>query len=137
MDKQADHNLQDIPSRALAKDRPAHGTGNLILGLGVILLIGFIFGAITDKIILLSAILMLAMIPLQMINGLFLLPAVKKMLPEHTERLQKLVWIHCLLAPLASFLALFNTIYSIFTNRITWRGVTYEMRSPTETIVLD
>lgn len=115
----------------------AYGTGNLILGLGVILLIGFIFGAITDKMILMAAILMLSMIPLQMINGLFLLPAVKEMLPEHSERLQKLIWIYCLLAPLASFLALFNTIYSLFTNRITWRGVTYEMRSPAETIVCD
>jgi len=113
----------------------AHGIGNIILGLGTVLLAGFLIGITTDKNILLASILMLSMIPMEMINGLFLLPAVKKMLPDHRERIQKLTWIYCLLAPLASLLALFNTIYSLFTNRITWRGVTYEMKSPTETIV--
>ena len=113
----------------------AHGIGNIILGLGMVLLAGFLFGMVADKKILLASILMLSMIPMEMINGLFLLPAVKKMLPYHRERIQKLTWIYCLLAPLASLLALFNTIYSLFTNHITWRGVTYEMKSPTETIV--
>ena len=113
----------------------AHGIGNIILGLGIVLLAGFLFGIVTDKNILLASILMLSIIPMEMTNGLFLLPAVKRMLPDHRERIQKLTWIYCLLAPLASFLALFNTIYSLFTNRITWRGVTYEMKSPTETIV--
>lgn len=113
----------------------AHGIGNIILGLGMVLLAGFLLGMVTDKNILLASILMLSMIPMEMINGLFLLPAVKKMLPDHRKRIQKLTWIYCLLAPLASLLALFNTIDSLFTNRITWRGVTYEMRSPTETIV--
>ena len=113
----------------------AHGIGNIILALGTVLLAGFLIGITTDKNILLASILMLSMIPMEMINGLILLPAVKKMLPDHRERIQKLTWIYCLLAPLASLLALFNTIYSLFTNRITWRGVTYEMKSPTETIV--
>ena len=113
----------------------AHGIGNIILALGTVLLAGFLIGITTDKNILLASILMLSMIPMEMINGLILLPAVKKMLPDHRERIQKLTWIYCLLAPLASLLALFNTVYSLFTNRITWRGVTYEMRSPTETIV--
>ena len=115
----------------------AHGIGNLILGLGTVLLASFLLGIVTDKNILFASILMLAMIPMEMINGLFLLPAVRKMLPDHRERIWKLVWIYCLLAPLASLLALYNTIYSLFTNRITWRGVTYEMRSPTETIVCE
>jgi len=115
----------------------AHGIGNLMLGLGIVLLASFLLGMITDKNILLASILMLAVIPMEMINGLFLLPAVKKMLPDYREKIQKLVWIYCLLAPLASLLALFNTIYSLFTNRITWRGVTYEMKSPTETIVCE
>ena len=113
----------------------AHGIGNIILGLGTVLLAGFLIGMTTDKNILLASILILSMIPMEMINGLILLPAVKKMMPDHRKRIHKLTWIYCLLAPLASLLALFNTIYSLFTNRITWRGVTYEMKSPTETIV--
>ncbi len=68
---------------------------------------------------LFSSILMLSMIPMEMLNGLILLPAVKKMLPDHQERIQKLTRVYCLLAPLASMLALYNTIYSPFTNRIT------------------
>jgi len=113
----------------------AHGVINIILGLGTILLAGFLMGMIADERILLSSILMLAAIPLEMINGLFLFPAAKKMMPDHSEKIRKLVWKYCLMAPLASFLVFLNTIYSLFTNRITWRGIKYEMRSPTETII--
>ncbi|MBK8576225.1 MAG: hypothetical protein IPN90_11300 [Elusimicrobia bacterium] len=37
---------------------------------------------------------------------------------------------------MAPFLSLTNTINSLFTNRITWRGIQYEMRSPWETVIL-
>ena len=59
------------------------------------------------------------------------------MLPEHKNKLQKSVIIYCFMAPVASILALVNSIYSLFTNKITWRGITYEMKSVNETIVCD
>ncbi|WP_031387417.1 glycosyltransferase [Desulfonatronum thiodismutans] len=114
----------------------AHCVGNAILVLGVALLVGYALGWAADPLILVAALLMLAIIPMEMLNGLVLLPAVLEMLPEHRRQLVRLFPAYCLLAPPASILALMNTIYSLFTNRITWRGVTYEMRSPTETIVI-
>ncbi|WP_045221325.1 glycosyltransferase [Desulfonatronum thioautotrophicum] len=114
----------------------AHCVGNVILLLGMVLLLGYLLDWIADPLILLSSLLMLAIIPMEMLNGLVLLPAVLAMLPEHRRKLVRLFPAYCLLAPLASILALVNTISSFFTNRITWRGVTYEMRSPTETIVI-
>lgn len=114
----------------------AHCLGNAILVLGVGLLIGYVLGWTADPVILVSSIMMLAIVPMEMLNGLVLLPAIKSMLPELREQLQRLVPAYCLLAPAASFLALANTVHSLFTNRITWRGVTYEMRSPSETIVV-
>jgi len=28
------------------------------------------------------------------------------------------------------------TLYSLLTNRIQWRGITYELKSPTETLII-
>lgn len=114
----------------------AHGVGNAILVLGIVLLASHLLGWTADPVILVSSLLMLAIIPMEILNGLVLLPAILEMLPQHRRRLARLFPAYCLLAPPASLLALVNTIYSLFTNRITWRGVTYEMRSPAETIVV-
>jgi ceramide glucosyltransferase len=114
----------------------AHCVGNAILVLGVALLMGYVLGWTAQPLLLVSSLMMLAIIPMEMLNGLVLLPAILKMLPEHRREIARLFPAYCLLAPAASLLALVNTVYSLFTNRITWRGVTYEMRSPTETIVI-
>ncbi|MFW6315257.1 MAG: glycosyltransferase [Desulfohalobiaceae bacterium] len=114
----------------------AHGLGNAVLCLGVVLLLGFSTGWSNDPLLLASGLLMLAIVPMEMLGGHLLLPAVQKMLPTHSQKLQKLAWKYCLLAPPASMLALVNTVYSLFTNRITWRGITYEMQSPTSTVII-
>jgi ceramide glucosyltransferase len=113
----------------------AHGMGNIILVVGAISLFLNICGYYHEKLLLYSSLVMLSIIPMEMLNGLFLLPAIKRMLPRHKARLNSLAWRYCLLAPLASILALFNSAYSLFTNRITWRGITYRLISPNETIV--
>ncbi|GAB6060225.1 glycosyltransferase [Desulfonatronum parangueonense] len=114
----------------------AHGLGNAILCLGAILVVAFLLGIVRDPLIVAGALLMLAMAPMEMIGGYLLLPAVEQMLPRFRERIRGAAWKYLLLAPPASMLALVNTIHSLFTNRITWRGVTYEMRSPTETVII-
>ncbi len=114
----------------------AHGLGNTALCLGIVLLLVFLSGPGSDPLLLISGLLMLAIVPMEMLGGLLLLPAVQKMLPAHKEKLQNMAWKYFLLAPLASMLALANTVYSLFTSRITWRGVTYEMRSPTSTVIV-
>jgi len=115
----------------------AHGLGNSIVVLGIVLLAGQAFSTNSDPIFVAAGVAMLAMVPLEMVSALMLLPSVGKMLPRHTNQLKRLSWKYVLLAPVASMLALVNTFYSLFTNRITWRGVTYEMRSPTSIIIVE
>jgi len=45
-------------------------------------------------------------------------------------------WRSICVLPLAHFLLPWMTLNSLFTNRIQWRGVIYELKSPEETIVV-
>jgi cellulose synthase/poly-beta-1,6-N-acetylglucosamine synthase-like glycosyltransferase len=46
------------------------------------------------------------------------------------------VLAHIFLWPVASLLYLYNAIVAGFSRRITWRGVTYELKSPTEAVII-
>ena len=43
---------------------------------------------------------------------------------------------HILLWPIASLLYLYNAIIAGFSQRITWRGITYELKSPREAVII-
>jgi ceramide glucosyltransferase len=43
---------------------------------------------------------------------------------------------HIVLWPFASLLYLYNAIAAGFSRRITWRGITYELKSPTEAVII-
>jgi len=43
---------------------------------------------------------------------------------------------HMLLWPIASLLYLYNAIIAGFSQRITWRGITYELKSPREAVII-
>jgi ceramide glucosyltransferase len=43
---------------------------------------------------------------------------------------------HLTLWPLASVLYLYNALAAAVSRQITWRGITYELKSPTETVIL-
>jgi cellulose synthase/poly-beta-1,6-N-acetylglucosamine synthase-like glycosyltransferase len=43
---------------------------------------------------------------------------------------------HILLWPFASLLYLYNAIVAGFSRRINWRGITYELKSPTEAVII-
>ena len=45
-------------------------------------------------------------------------------------------WKFTLALPLAHLILPWMTLYSIITNRIRWRGINYELRSPTETVTI-
>jgi cellulose synthase/poly-beta-1,6-N-acetylglucosamine synthase-like glycosyltransferase len=51
-----------------------------------------------------------------------------------TSRLDLLA--HILLWPFASLLYLYNAIVAGFSRRIKWRGITYELKSPTEAVII-
>jgi ceramide glucosyltransferase len=57
-------------------------------------------------------------------------------LPEHKKEILKSWWMFCLLWPLVSAVFLYNFVRSATTRRITWRGVCYELRSPSETVII-
>ena len=106
---------------------------NAMLLLGIIILTLCIIGKGTY---VFPGLLMLSLIPLEMINAAFLLPTVKQMIPEHSKQIEKLKWKYYYTTPLASILIMTNSIVSLTTNEITWRGVRYKLISPTETTVL-
>lgn len=78
----------------------------------------------------------LVLVPLSLANAALLLGNVKRLLPGIAGDLERLRWRYVLCAPVASLLSLVNTLYSATTRRITWRGISYELRSPTDTVVL-
>lgn len=60
----------------------------------------------------------------------------QKVLSDHKGDLKDSLWRFCLAVPAAHVMLPFMTLYSLVTNRIQWRGVTYELRGPTETVVI-
>ncbi|MBX9692930.1 MAG: glycosyltransferase family 2 protein [Cyanobacteria bacterium] len=59
-----------------------------------------------------------------------------KILLDRSGYLQESLLSSCLALPVAHVALPFLTLYSLLTNRIWWRGVRYELKSPTETLVL-
>lgn len=64
------------------------------------------------------------------------LRAVSIPLQQHRKLLTKSMPAHLLLWPLASALYLFNAVVAAFSRRIEWRGITYELKSPTEAVII-
>jgi ceramide glucosyltransferase len=69
-------------------------------------------------------------------KGLTRLFGVLRALPEFTSEIKRLWWAYCLAWPVVSLVFLYNFLRSATTRRIMWRGVRYELRSPSETIIL-
>lgn len=70
------------------------------------------------------------------LKGALRLFAVREALPSARGEIMRLWWMFCLLWPLVSLIFLYNFIKSATTRQIYWRGVHYEMRSPTDTIII-
>lgn len=60
----------------------------------------------------------------------------ENVLSDRRRELSDAFWKFCMAIPLAHLALPWMTLYSTCTNRIQWRGVTYELRSPTETVVV-
>lgn len=64
------------------------------------------------------------------------LAAVRLVLTEHQTELHRQPWTQNTLWLLTPALFLFNSIVALFSRTITWRGTTYELKSPTETVII-
>ncbi len=72
----------------------------------------------------------------QMVTAFIVVTAVAPVLGNYSARLLQLRWWYVVLAPVAAAVILINVMVSSVTRTITWRGITYELVSPTETRVL-
>jgi cellulose synthase/poly-beta-1,6-N-acetylglucosamine synthase-like glycosyltransferase len=70
-------------------------------------------------------------------SGVIRTRALGSMGPDWRKRLQPHCWAYVVLIPCVSLLTTYGFIRSALSRRIEWRGKTYEMRSPTETTLLD
>jgi ceramide glucosyltransferase len=57
-------------------------------------------------------------------------------LQQYKLELRQDMWAHLLFWPLASALYLYNAIVAGFSRRINWRGITYELKTPTEAVII-
>ena len=69
-------------------------------------------------------------------KAFFRLRAVALVLEEHHGRLRAGLWAHLTLWPLTAALFLYNAGAAWLSRRIVWRGIGYELKSPTETEII-
>jgi ceramide glucosyltransferase len=83
-------------------------------------------------------VLLLALVPpvLSMMRGVLRLAAVMELLPNWKGKLLSDGWIWTLLAAVVPFLALWNSAVALFTRKIRWRGIRYELVSPQKTRII-
>jgi len=62
--------------------------------------------------------------------------AVTASLQNYRKELSQSLPAHLRLWPLASGLYLYNALAAAFSRRIAWRGITYELKSPTEAVII-
>lgn len=84
-------------------------------------------------------------VPLILLGTIFLLgtakayvrlKAVKIPLTGYESELRKSFAAHVLLWPLGAILFLYNAIVAALSRRIVWRGIGYELKSPTEAVII-
>jgi ceramide glucosyltransferase len=62
--------------------------------------------------------------------------AVNIPLAPYRAKLRRGAFFHLFLWPLASALYLYNALGALLSRRIRWRGITYELKSPEETVII-
>jgi hypothetical protein len=62
--------------------------------------------------------------------------AVMLSLAAYRAELRRDLKTHLFMWPLASVLYLYNAIAALLSRRIEWRGIKYELKSPTETVII-
>ncbi len=81
-------------------------------------------------------VLLLIIFALGSMKSHFRLRAVSEVIPDRRLRSPGTTLAQLTLWPLASLLYLHNALAAAFSRQITWRGITYELKSPTETVIL-
>jgi cellulose synthase/poly-beta-1,6-N-acetylglucosamine synthase-like glycosyltransferase len=98
---------------------------------GLVLVLTGVFGGGTWV----ASSLLLLIYVLGSLKGMLRIRAAAEILRDHVRLLTGLWWMYCILWPLVSLLFLYNFLRSGATRSIEWRGVKYEMSSPSKTVV--
>ena len=109
----------------------------LMLGSGLFTVV--FFGGIVLALVSGSAIVVVILALLFLLGaakGFIRWRAISVPLAEHKHKLSRDLWAHVVLWPLASLLYFYNTIVAAFSRRIRWRGITYELKSPQEAVII-
>jgi ceramide glucosyltransferase len=69
-------------------------------------------------------------------KGLIRWRAVNIPLAKYRSALRRDLLAHVFLWPFASLVYFYNAIVAAFSRRITWRGITYELKSPNEAVII-
>lgn len=103
----------------------------------------FLYGAVVILATMISgdpwvqlALLEVAPLLLAGMKGALRTAAVEQLLPEWKSKLSQWAWVWIALAPLVPFLFSWNFLSSLATKRIRWRGIRYELVSPSTTRIL-
>jgi len=97
----------------------------------------FILGTMIEGDPWVQLFLMAAAVPLlATMKGAIRTIAVSEVLPEWKAQLHQWGWVWFALAPVVPFLFSWNFISSLLSRRIRWRGIRYELVSPTDTRIL-
>ena len=69
-------------------------------------------------------------------KAFFRLRAVALALEDYHAELRAGLWAHLTLWPLTAALFLYNATAAALSRRLSWRGINYELKSPTETVII-
>jgi cellulose synthase/poly-beta-1,6-N-acetylglucosamine synthase-like glycosyltransferase len=97
-----------------------------------------IYGAFLALALLQGAFVLTAIVLLPgLIGGGLRAKAIAELAPQWRAAISRHLWAYFLLVPFAGVLTLLGVLRALCSRRIEWRGKCYEMRSPTETMVLE
>jgi ceramide glucosyltransferase len=100
---------------------------------GILLLVARL--ALGQSIVFLASVLAVVFL-LGAIKGFIRLRVIGIPLVAYRDKLRRDLLAHVFLWPLASLLYLYNAIVAGFSRRINWRGITYELKSPNEAVII-
>ena len=92
--------------------------------------------AINHQSITLPLLLLFAIYFLGTIKAHVRLKALVSVMPAYSRQLRRGWIFHLVLWPFTSALYLWNAVVALTSRRIKWRGITYELKSPTEAVII-
>lgn len=103
------------------------------LPLGLVVTLGNVFATLPA---FQFAVLAFAPMLLAAIRGALRVAAVTELLPSLKVQVTSQAWIYILLGIFVPYLFLVNFLASLFTRKVRWRGITYELISPQQTRIV-